>query len=142
MIRPSHISAADWADISIHLPERDGPVLLDGQSMRVNLTLMDSMDAMQRTIIHDIANRPAIVHRPGAVASASTSNALAAAYEKRDKAMADAWRSPPPQPAAAAPTTPAPAPFAIDTSAPDWREQMYAARDAALRAAWQEGATA
>jgi hypothetical protein len=62
--RPSHISAADWADLSLYIPERDGPFMKDGQRMRVSLMMTDSNQ-----------DAPPILHRPGAVRSSRTTDA-------------------------------------------------------------------
>jgi hypothetical protein len=149
MNRPSHISAADWDDLSLYIPERDGPFMKDGQRMRTSLMMLDRNQRFVRdassaatearrkavreanalceaTALADAA--PPILHRPGAVRSV-TSDAVEAAYTRRDKLIGDAWKEPLPAAPPAAPV--------IDTSAPGWRERLYAASDAALSSAWR-----
>lgn len=86
--------------------EDEEKIVRDGGKVRVSVMLMDSMDKLQK-----------------AVATSDGDAARRAAYERRDKALNDAWRSP-------AQDAPATIPAATDS---------YARRDERLRNAWKGG---
>ncbi len=90
--------------------EDEEKIVRDGGKVRVSVMLMDSMDEVQK-----------------AIASGDGDAARKAAYERRDRALNDAWRNP----GQDAPSI-VPAATVADS---------YARRDERLRNAWKGGGT-
>jgi hypothetical protein len=80
----------------------DDGVLRDGQSLRVPMTMMDGLDPIQRSVRDASTHRPgfrAADHRPGfrtLTDTGAADHAREQAYIDADRALCDAWRTPPP----------------------------------------------
>ena len=116
------IKRADGAVVEV-----DRDFLLDGETMVIPLTMMDSM----RHLIHDGSGGP-VGQRPGFLVrdNAAEDQAVETAYEEYAKNLSDRWRGP------SNPPPPASKTFASREAA---LEDAYATYDAAISERWRTG---
>lgn len=104
-------------------------IMKDGESLRFPMTMMDSMDPLQRAMLQDSATPIATLHRPGYVPMAdSEAMRRDAMFTKSNARLSDAWKNPP----AVELTKPA-----IISDAFDARDAALIRRDHALTNAWR-----
>jgi hypothetical protein len=104
-------------------------IVKDGESLRFPMSMMDSMDPLQRAILQDSMTPSAPLHAPGQVRIADSEIERRETLVANDKArLSDAWKNPP----VIEPVKPAITPGAIDA-----RESAYDRRDSALTNAWR-----
>lgn len=109
---------------------QDGEILKDGESIRLELTMLDGMDSMQRLVVQD-SMTPAPLHAPGYVTD-SNHDARAERFFDQKKKLADAWKDAPSAGPAVDPAKPAAAqPQAVRDA-----NDAYERRNAALEKAY------
>ncbi len=104
-------------------------LLKDGESLRFPMTMMDSLDPLQRAMLQDSATPNSPMHRPGQVPMAdSEAIRRQTMVERHNARLEDAYKNLP----AVEPVKPAITPGAIDA-----RDTAYDRRDNALTNAWR-----
>lgn len=110
------------------LDSEENYILKDGESLRFPMTMMDSMDPLQRAMLQDSLTPSAPLHAPGQVRIADSEIERRETLVANDKArLSDAWKNPP----AVEPVKPA-----ITSGAIDARDALIR-RDHALTNAWR-----
>lgn len=110
---------------------QDGEILKDGESIRLELTMLDGMDSMQRLVVQDSMTPQTPLHAPGYVTD-SNYDARAERFFDQKKRLADAWKA---APSAAPALDPAKSAMAQPQAVRDAND-AYARRNAALEKAY------